>query len=660
MNPPFQIGTDYYPEHWPRERWAVDARLMREFGIQAIRVAEFAWNRLEPRAGVFDFEWLDAAIDTFAQQGIGVIVGTPTASPPAWLIEAHPDILPVDSEGRTRGFGGRHHVCHSNAHYKRHSQQIAAALADHYGRDARVIGWQIDNEIGNSQEDLCHCGSCRGAFQGWLKTKFGTVNKLNEAWGTVFWSQTYDSFEQISTPRITPNIANPSLMLDWKRFRSDLVVEFHDDQVRVIRERVLKQFVTHNFMGFFDLLDYYNLAKQLDFISHDQYPRGFWEDTVRSPSTLAAALDLMAGLRNQSFVIMEQQAGPSGWHLVSETPRPGQLALWAAQSVAHGADSVVFFNWRTAWVGSEQYWHGILPHDGVPGRRYRELASFASEFTAIMKEVRGTLSGAEVGLLYSYDQNWAFEIQPHHPDFDYIQGVQKLYQGFWDNGVPVRFVAPDADFAGLKLLVVPFLYLELPGLEARLREFCEAGGHLVLTMRTGVKDEHNRVLTDRALPGSLADLAGIEIHDYDCLRADHVAIRRGRKEYLGSLWWDVVELKGAEVWAVGESSWHRGQPAITRAKTARGGVWYLGTLPDHDLLRVWAAEASREAGVASLGPGEADVELAVRRSESREFLFVLNHGGKSSNFRPQAGWKRAAGPETLAAFAVQVFVRETS
>jgi beta-galactosidase len=308
-------------------------------------------------------------------------------------------------------------------------------------------------------------------------------------------------------------------------------------------------------------------------------------------------------------------------------------------------------------MGAEQFWHGILPHHGVPGRRYREVAAFAAAFEPLMDRVKGTLSGAEVGILFSYEQNWALEIQPHHPRLDYLKVVQDLYQGFWDNQVPLRFVSPEASFDGLKLLVVPLLFLELPGLEERLRRFRENGGHLVLTVRTGVKDGHNRVLTDRALPGTLADLAGVEVEDYDCLRQDPVTIRHGSGTYHGELWWDDVVLKGAEAWAVADSSWHRGRPAITLHRGR--GTWYLATVPDRDLLRVWAAEASREAGVRPLGTVPGGVELAVRRGETEEFLFVLNHGDKASPFRPEPGWTKVLGPEALEGYGFQVFSRTT-
>lgn len=258
------FGADYYPEHWPEERWETDAKLMREMGIDVVRVAEFAWQKLEPSEGRFDFSWLDRSLEILAKQGIRAVIGTPTATPPAWIIERNPEILPTDSRGVRRSFGGRHHDCQSNAVYRAHARRIVEAMSRHFKSTPNVVGWQIDNELGNSHDDFCHCDSCRAAFQGWLLKKYGSIGELNRRWGTVFWSQTYDEFSQIPTPAITPVIThNPSLLLDWKRFHSDLIVDFAEAQEKIIRANAPGQFITHNFMGFFDLINYFEDRKSV-------------------------------------------------------------------------------------------------------------------------------------------------------------------------------------------------------------------------------------------------------------------------------------------------------------------------------------------------------------------------------------------------------------
>ena len=337
------FGVDYYPEHWPRERWPIDARMMREAGIGLVRMGEFAWAKMEPAEGQFDFAWLDDAIGVLAAEGIQTVLGTPTATPPAWIIERNPEILPVDNTGAVRGFGGRHHDCQSNETYRVHIRRIVRAMAGHFAPDPHVVGWQIDNELGNSHRSLCFCDSCARAFRAWLRVRYKTIEALNQAWGTVFWSQTYSTFDQVPVPLPTPNSHNPSLLLDWKRFCSDLIVNFQRLQVAILREECPRQFVTHNYMGLFDKTNYFDLAEDLDFIAHNQYPLHFRKDRypVAPPERLAATLDLMRGIKRKPFWIMEQQAGPSGWETVSSTPRPGQLRLWTHQAVARGADTIV-------------------------------------------------------------------------------------------------------------------------------------------------------------------------------------------------------------------------------------------------------------------------------------------------------------------------------
>ena len=282
----FLFGTDYYPEHWPRERWETDAVMMRDMGLDVVRLAEFSWFNLEPKKGVYTFGWLEEAISVLGRAGIKVILGTPTAAPPAWIIESDPSIQPVDSQGRVRHIGGRHHDCQSNPNYRRHIERFVSAFADHFGRNENVIGWQIDNELGNSHEDLCHCPSCQKRFREWLKAKYGTVDALNRAWGTDFWSQGVQSFDQVLSPMLPVCGGNPSRELDWRRFCADLILDFHDLQARIIRSKSPGRFITHNLMGFHDKFRYNELAKELEFVSHDQYPGGHF---IPDPSVVPAA-----------------------------------------------------------------------------------------------------------------------------------------------------------------------------------------------------------------------------------------------------------------------------------------------------------------------------------------------------------------------------------
>lgn len=659
-----RFGADYYPEHWPRSRWQTDAALMREMGLSVVRMGEFSWTKFEPAQGEFDFSWLDEAIAILRDYGIDTIIGTPTATPPAWIIEQNPEIQPLDSQGRVRGFGGRHHDCQSSPVYREHAGRIVKALAAHYANMPGVIGWQTDNELGNSHQDLCHCESCRRQFQLWLEKKYGSVDKLNQAWGTAFWSQTYNSFAQIPTPNLLPTDKghNPSHLLDWKRFCSDLIVDFQQQQIDIIREYCPDHFITHNFMGFADKVNYFDLAKNLDVASHDQYPMGFFHQNPpwQSPAGLSAALDLIRGTRKQTFWIMEQQSGPAGWTTIGLTPRPGQLRLWTAQSIAHGADSIVYFRWRTCSYGTEEYWHGILPHSGNPGRRYSELKQTIAELAPVLPDIQGSLPRSEVAFLYSYDQKWAFDIQPHHPELEYVKQIMGYYSAFHARNIPVDFLAEGDDLDTYKLVVAPLMFLVNDELVERLENYVRQGGCLLLTMRSGVKDRNNVCLTDRELPGRLGDLLGLEILDYDCLREMEQTVKwhQDGLEHKSAKWADIITLKGAEVLADYIQDYYSDTPAVTVNSYGRGKAVYVATEPDSTGMQTCADYLIGLCDLESLGDTPAGVELTRRRLADRDYIFALNHTAEKQKLELPADWQALIGSEKLAAYDYALFIRK--
>ena len=657
------FGVDYYPEHWERARWAKDADLMRDMGIQMVRMAEFSWHKLQPREDVFDFGWLDEAIELLGRKGIYTIVGTPTAAPPAWMVHKHPDILPMDREGRVRGFGGRHHDCQSNPTYRSYIRKLVTKMAEHYGRNPYVIGWQPDNELGNSHQELCTCASCRQHFQAWLRRKYQTTEELNRAWGTAFWSQEYNDFAEVTAPRITVTGENPSAMLDWKRFCSDLIVDFTREQVEIIRKYAKNQFITHNYMGFADKVDYYKLGELLDFVSHDQYPGGFYlpKTPHESNHILAATLDVVRSYKNQPFWIMEQQSGITGWEIMGRAPAPGQLSLWAMQSIAHGADAVVFFRWRTCAMGTEQYWHGILPHSGNPGRRYEELQDFIHEVNPLMELLHGSMPQVQVGIVFSFEQEYAFQIQPHHRDLSYTGQVQKYYRALYERNVPADFVPEHGDFSKYKLLLAPLQYLMSPELEQKYLNFVRQGGHLLLTMRTGVKDKTNLCMTERELPGRLSEAAGVEVRDYDCLRDTQVKVRFGEEEFAANIWSDLLRLwPGTEILANYASEFYAGEPCITAHPYGEGICYYVGTEPGEALMDRLLAQICDTAGVRPILPPVADVECTVRQNDRARFLFVLNHAGEPRSYQTPEGYRLLKGQQAgkLQPYETQVLTME--
>ncbi|MFC0331438.1 beta-galactosidase [Paenibacillus sepulcri] len=638
-----KFGVDYYPEHCPSDIWEWDADQMRGMGIDLVRMAEFAWSKMEPEEGRYDFGWLDRSIEILNSRGIKTVLGTPTAAPPVWLMEKHPDIFPVNASGMRVSFGGRHHDCQSNETYRTHIRRFVREMALHYKDHPAVIGWQTDNEFGNSHQQLCYCDSCRSRFQQWLEQRYGAIEALNEAWGTVFWSQTYARFDQVPSPMPTPNSHNPSHLLAWKRFCSDLIVDFQRVQVEILREICPHHFITHNFMGFFDKTDYFELARDLDFISHDQYPMLFLEERIKrsSPAHLGMALDLMRGTKEQSFWIMEQLAGPTGTEILGSTPRPGQIRLWTYQSIAHGADTIVYFRWDTALVGSEQYWHGILPHSRIPGRRHAEIKQTIQELAPHMDAFKGGLPGSEVGIVFSYDQEWAMQIQPHHPDLHYVKHLYSYYQAFFDKNVPVNLVSDKADFSAYKVLIAPLMFLSNPGLSCKLREYAAAGGHLVLDIRAGVKDWDNAVHA-ATLPGDYAELAGVKIEDYDCLRQFGQGIRwigNGEVTESANLWCDIITLDGAETLAEYTEEFYANTPAITRNSYGGGFAYYVGTQLGPLTMETLVAELVRASGIRGIAESVDGVEITRRKGEAGEYLFVLNHNASAAEIEIPAGWQ---------------------
>lgn len=637
------FGVDYYPEHWPRERWETDAKLMQEMGIGIVRMAEFAWAKLEPQENEFDFAWLDDAISLLSSYGIQTVLGTPSAAPPAWLVNAYPEALPMDRFGIRQSFGGRHHCCQSSQDYRARINIIVTKMAEHYGQNANVIGWQTDNELGNSHDGLCLCPSCTSAFHNWLKAKYQTIDALNQAWGTVFWSQTYADFSQIPSPKLNVTTHNPALLLDWRRFCSDLIVDFQHDQIKILRTHCKGQFITHNMMGYADKVDYFDLARDLDFSSQDQYP-GFQEDgaTYRDMANLSSALDLIRATKGRTFWVMEQQAGPAGWECISRTPAPGELRLWTSHSIAHGADTIIWFRWRTCTVGTEQYWHGILPHNGIPGRRYMELKQTANELTPIMRNIQGMGSGAEAAILYSYDENSTMKIQPCHPKLDYKEIVQGFYGGLYRKNVMVDFIAQSAAFSQYRLIIAPLLTLTTPELCKQLADYVSNGGTLVLTMRTSTRDMTGRCYEDGHLPVGLSGLCGLTVEDYTTLSSStpftwKTSGEDNSKAGSGHLFCDVITPNGCESLADYTSDYFADSPAITQNKFGNGQVFYIGTVLDDSDMDILATHLINASGVQSLGITPSEVELCARQDDQNSYLFAMNHSSQPKAFAPPEG-----------------------
>lgn len=616
----FLFGAAYYPEHWSPADREEDPERMAAAGFNAVRMGEFAWDLMEPAEGRFDFCFFDREIARLGAKGIGTILCTPTATPPRWLTRAHPEVLRVDREGRVLPHGSRQHACHSSPVFREYSRKITEAMAGHFAENPHVIGWQTDNEF-HCHFSECYCPACLAGFQQWLAGRYGSVQALNAAWGTAFWAQTYAAFDEVVLPTSRPAYENPSQQLDYFRYLHFAVTQFQREQVEILRRHNPEWFVTHN--GVFGHIDYREFSRDLDFLGYDCYPL-FWVRDA-GPGHTAAGLDRVRSFAG-NFLVPEQQSGPGGQRpYLHETPVPGEMRLWAYQSIAHGADGVLHFRWRSCRFGAEEYWCGILDHDNVPRRRYREAACEGQELAKVGAEILGTHVRMDAAILSDVWQDEA------HQTLNFGlpspgQAGEGVHRALWRRKFAVGFMHPDDDFAGARLLVVPHFALVEPELAERLRLYVEGGGVLVVGARTGTRDANNQVVAQTA-PGLLTELLGVAVEEYGKVTsAPNMIVLDDGNDVPLHAWYEVLEPRGAEVVGTWESGHYRGLPAITARSAGRGRAYYVGTYLNEENFGGLLGTLALEAGLRPIEEGLPDAVEAVERTDgTRTLLFLLNH-----------------------------------
>ncbi|PSP55764.1 beta-galactosidase [Halobacteriales archaeon QS_1_67_19] len=650
------IGVCYFPEHWSREQWERDVQRMADAGFEYVRMGEFSWSRLEPERGEFETDWLAAAVDLVDEHGMQAVLCTPTATPPKWLVDEHPEIRQVDRDGTPREFGSRRHYCFNSPVYREETERIVRTLAERFA-DAPIAGWQLDNEYGCHGTVRCYCEDCATRFRDWLEAKYGGVDALNEAWGTAFWSQEHGRFDEIDPPGPTPAEHHPSRLLDYYRFASDSVVEYNRLQADLIRDANDEWFVTHNFMGTFSSLDAYDVAADLDFATWDSYPTGFVQDRRQdepSPAELRAGDPDQVGLNHDiyraasdgAFWVMEQQPGDINWPPVAPQPAEGAMRLWAHHAVGHGSDEVCYFRWRRCLMGQEQYHAGLRKQDGSADRGYRDAARAAQELEDLSGWSERVVS-PDVALLHEYDNLWALSEQPHAPDFDYWAHLSAWYRALRARGVSVDVIPPRRDLSGYSAVIAPTLHLIDGALADRLARFEERGGELLFTIRSGYKDRANK-LRDELPPGPLAELVGTTVAQHESLPA---GLDRGLtydgKSYTFRTWAEWLAPDEATVAGEHTAGVAAGRPAITR-KTDSGGATYCGVWPSADLADALVTDVLDRAGVTTT-PRLPD---GVRVHERGDHLWVTNFGATPVSVAGDLNW--ALGDGELGACDVAV------
>jgi beta-galactosidase len=653
------VGVCYFPEHWPRERWETDVAQMAEAGLEYVRMGEFSWSRLEPRRGAFDFEWLDRAVELVGDHGMQAVLCTPTATPPKWLVDERPDILQEEPDGTTREFGSRRHYCFNAESYREETERVVSRMVDHYEDNPHVAGWQTDNEYGCHRTVRCYCDDCAAGFRDWLRERYGSVDVLNEEWGTTFWSQRHADFGEVDPPRHTPAEHHPSRLLDYYRFASDSVVDYNRLQTDIIRATDDDWFVTHNFMGDFPTLDAFDVSEDLDFAAWDSYPTGFvqdrrpgepatWELRAGDPDQVGRNHDLYRGASGGPFWVMEQQPGDVNWPPYAPQPADGAMRLWAHQAVAHGADAVLYFRWRRCREGQEQYHAGLRKQDGSPDRAYDEATTAASELADLTADL-GPVD-APVALLHEYDSEWAIDIQPHAPDFDYWDYVGTYYAALRRRGVQIDVVPPDADLEGYDAVVAPTVHLADASLADRLTAFVEDGGELLVGARSGVKDRANK-LPDAPAPGPLADLVGATVARHESIpETIETSLTYRDEPYQYRTWAEWLSPDDAAVVATYDSGEAEGASAVVRASRGAGDVHYCGVWPTDDLADALVEAVLDEAGV------ERTERLpdGVRLSERDGTVWVTNFTDQPVTVDAPADADWRLGGETVGAYEVSV------
>jgi beta-galactosidase len=634
------LGVDYYPDQTPEALWEEDARMMAETGFTNVRIAEFAWALMEPAEGKFDFAWLRRAVQTLHKHNIAVILGTPSAAPPPWLSLKYPDIMEVDAHGQRLHAGGRRFTCPTNKTYRRLSLAIATEMARTFADTPGVIGWQIDNEFTLSPSPRCYCDFCQAGFQEWLRSKYGGLDKLNQAWGTVFWSQTYTDFNQIPVPLPSGGDPNPGLALDYNRYQSYANASFLEEQLVMLRQKCPKHFVTTNNLGPpVDYIDVRELYKNLDFAAFDNYP-GFVEmllsEQKSGPIPAGAVTTTIAMMHDYArcvkggkpFMIMEEQSGKAGQKSFSPQPDKGKVRLWTYQAIAHGAMGVNYFRWDTATFGAEEYWHGVLNHDRSKSPAYDEIKQTVKELKALGPEILNSRYPAEAALIFDYDCDWALQIQPGHAGLSYIPQVTTWYGAVSARHSGVDVIQPGADLSPYKIVFAPVAYVLSEAQATRIRNFVQAGGVFVTSFRLGVKTENSQIVKT-PLPGLLRDVMGITVEDYLPIYSAKQGVKFS-SAFAGSdgecgLWADILQPAGAEVVGSYTAGEHAGKAAVTINTFGKGKAVYVGADLDAPSLARVLLTLAAAAGVQPALEVPAGVEVTVRKSGDKQWIFLLNH-----------------------------------
>ncbi len=621
-------GGDYNPEQWPEEVWEEDMRCFKLAGIDIVTLNVFSWASLQKDDEVYDFERLDKIIKLCTENDLKICLATSTGAHPAWMARKYPEILRTDFDGRKHKFGGRHNSCPNSPVYRRYSSLLAYKLSERYKDNKNIIAWHVSNEYGGD----CYCENCEKAFRVWLKDRYKTIDEVNKAWNMSFWGHTLYDFDDVVAPS---NISEhfplfgrdrtqfQSISIDYRRFMTESIVDCYKLERDEIRKNTPDIPVTTNLMGFYPVLDYRKFAKEMEFISWDNYP-----SPHETPAEIAICHELMKGLKSgQSFCLMEQTPSVTNWQPFNKLKRPNEMRLLSYQAVAHGSDSVMFFQMRRSIGACEKYHGAVIDHAGRTDTRvFREITALGDELKKLGDITLGARSKARAAIIYDWENRWGIEYSAGPSILiDYRREVTNYYEVFHKNNIACDLIGPDEDFSKYDLIIAPILYMVKGDMGERLEKYVAEGGVFATTYFSGYVEEHD--LVTGAYPGKLKDLLGIWVEESDALpEGEKNSFTRDGKTYEASILLDLIHTEGAEVLSSYNEDFYAGTPMFTVNSFGKGKAYYIGCSSDKEFYKDFVLELCEKADISKELSNYEGLEAVSRYNDSgSEILFLLNH-----------------------------------
>ena len=617
-------GGDYNPNQWPKDIWQEDMRIFKDAHINTATINVFSWAKIQPSEHEYNFDELDEIVDMLSKENYDIVFATSTAALPGWMVRKYPEVMFTDYEGRQHKFGGRHNACPNSFVFKHYARELAYKLAERYADNPHVTCWHVSNEYGNE----CFCENCQKAFRVWLKDKYKTIDALNRAWNMEFWGHTVYDWDDVVPPNAlsdgigSEKTAFAGISIDYRRFYSDSQLACFKMERDAIKSVKPDAFVTTNLMGTFKGLDYFKWAKEMDVVSWDNYP------SYDTPwSSIAMTHDLMRGLKDEPFMLMEQTPSQQNWQKYNSLKRPGQMRAQSYQTLAHGADTIQFFQLRRSVGGCEKFHGAVIAHAGSENTRvFREVAQLGAELESFGDRTLGSRNEAEVGLIFDWDNYWALEYTSGpSEDLKYVDQIHQYYQYFYKKNIGVDMIPVDADFSKYKIVVAPVLYMVKDGMKEALENFVKNGGILVTTYMSGIVGESDNVYLG-GYPGPLKEMAGVWVEEIDALAPEQhniVTFKDGSRSKC-KIVCDLMHLEGAESLGEYTEDFYAGMPAVTRHSYGKGKLYYIGTCMEEDGIAKILSMAVEDAGAEPVAGAGNGLEIVKRNREGKSFYFVMN------------------------------------